>query len=89
MTQGPIGPQADSVPEVCVSFYGVIFPLAAFLVAGRVGGVGRTVDNSRFVVQNHQSTNDSGNPSGAGEDRYNQERATALVHYSQWREDDR
>ena len=54
-----------------------------------LGGVGRVVDDGRFLVQNHEGANHSGNPSAAGENRHNQERTTTLVQHSQRRENNR
>ena len=55
---------------------------------GRIGGIG----HARLVgvlVEDHQGADYARNPPGAGENRYNQERTTTLVHYSQRRENNR
>ena len=51
-----------------------------------IGGVGRHL---RALVKDDQCPDYPGNPSGAGENRHNQERSTSLVHYSQRRENNR
>lgn len=95
--QGPKGPKADSVPDGLSTFMEILFSLQAatsilttraVVVAGigRVGGVGGCFG---VLVQDHQGTDNSRNPSRAGEYRHNQERTTTLIQHCQWREDNR